>query len=165
MCHVVLFCSSDTTIYHRVTHIFMGYTILPPGYKFQGWQFEKPGYTCRQGPAWSVTWPMKRLKVMNHFLRHNNIKCLDTILLYKNLICSAFWALGDEKPHFKFTKYCLKSCRKTLGSHFNPFSSIKNLLLKKSVFFFLLPIHIRIVNHLKWIFSNKFAFWIDIRLI
>ena len=27
------------------------------------------------------------LKVMNHVLRHHNIKCLDTIPLYKNHIC------------------------------------------------------------------------------
>ena len=27
------------------------------------------------------------VKVMNHFLRHDNIKCLDTIPLYKNHIC------------------------------------------------------------------------------
>ena len=98
---------------------------------------------------------------MNHFLRHHNIKCLDTIPLYKNHICSAFWAPGDEKPRLKFAKYCRKSC-KTSGSHFYPFSSIRNLQLKKSVFFFLVPIRIRIMNHLKWIFSNIFAFWIDI---
>ena len=97
---------------------------------------------------------------MNHFLRHHNIKCLDTKPLYKNHIYYAFWAPGDEKPHFKFAKYCQKSCRQTSGSHLHPFSSIKNLQLKKGVFFFLLPIRIRILNHLKWIFSNIFAFWI-----
>ena len=49
--------------------------------------------------------------------------------------------------------------------HFYPFSSIKNLQLKKSVFFFLLPIRMHIMNHLKCIFSNIFAFWIDIKHI
>ena len=97
-------------------------------------------------------------KVMNHFFRHHNIKCLDTIPLYKNHIYLAFWAPGDEKPHFKFAKYCPKSCRKTSGTHFYPFSSIKNLLLKKSVFFFLLPIRIRIGKRKKKIlfFNCKF---------
>ena len=35
MCHVHKFSS--------------GYAILAPGYKFRGWQFEKPGYTRTVG--------------------------------------------------------------------------------------------------------------------
>ena len=50
-----------------------------------------------------------------------------------------------------------KSCFKTLGLNFYPFSSIKNLQLKKRAFFFLLPIRIQIMNQLKWIFSNIFC--------
>ena len=121
------------------------------------WRFPVP-FLCDPGTFFvtrlleKVTVTFKSNSVTFKCLRHHNIKCLDTIPLYKNLTCLTFWALGDEKPHFKFAKYCLKSCRKTLGSHFYPFSSIKNLLLKKSVFFFLLPILIHIMNHLKWIF-------------
>ena len=52
--------------------------------------------------------------------------------------------------------------RKTLGPHFYPLFSIKNLQWKK-VFFFLLPILIHKMNPLKWIFSNIFAFWISFK--
>ena len=41
------------------------------------------------------------------------------------------------------------SSRNTQGSHFYPFSSIKNLVLKKSVLIFLLPIRIGKMNNLK----------------
>ena len=74
------------------------------------------------------------------------------IFLYFGSIYSPF------KPFLNSQKLCCQ----TSGSHFYLFSSIKNLEWKKSVFFFLLPIRIRILNHLKWIVSNIFAFWIDI---
>ena len=66
----------------------------------------------------------------------------------------AVWIDSPSKPFWNSQK----SCGQTSGSHLYPFSSIKNLQWKKSVFFFLLPIRIRILNHLKWIFSNIFAF-------
>ena len=73
----------------------------------------------------------------------------------------AFWInIHYTYSPFKPFLNSRKSCRKTLGPHFYPFSSIKNLQLKKTVFFFLLPIPIRIMSHLKWIFSNIFAFWL-----
>ena len=43
-----------------------------------------------------------------------------------------------QMPSYNFFLNSRKSCRKTLGSHFYPFSSFKHLQWKKSIFFRLL---------------------------
>ena len=87
-----------------------------------------------------------RIRIMNFSNEHFHI------FLYFGLIYSPF------KPFLNSQN----SCRQTSGSHFYPFSNIKNLQWKKSVFFFLLPLRIGILNHLKWIYPNIFAFWITL---
>ena len=83
-----------------------------------------------------ITLPLSsELKVMNHFLGHHNIKCLDTIPLYKIIFAKLFELLGMRN--------LILSSLNTAQSY--PFSFIKNILLKKNVSFS----SSYIMNHLK----------------
>ena len=72
-------CKEGAGVYQRVVKDESGFVINEPGVVREepGAVLEKLGLVNEPGVV----------KVINHFLRHDNIKCLDTIPLNKNYIC------------------------------------------------------------------------------
>ena len=73
------------------------FRIFARSYIYKGWRLESKTVACKRPNKLRFIFydcidycRVARVKVMDHFLRHHNIKCLDTKPLYKNHLYKTF---------------------------------------------------------------------------